>query len=371
MKKYINIYAYFQQNLGDDLMIDILLKRFENYRFYTERTVNNPYLLKNKNFISKEACLAKYGKLSKFINKLPWNKAKESYEIRKLHQIESGCFCSAFIGGSIFVQRDSLTIEDVQWRLNRNNSYLQQGPLFVIGANFGAYSTDNFREAYESHFRKCAGVSFRDKASYDMFSHIPAVQYASDVVFSLEDLPKGRKDSNEILISVVDITQKYGIEQHVHEYEQLIVDFCKYVLSLGKTPVLMSFCKYEGDEDAIERILAQIGQDRSKVNTYFYNGDMQSALQKISDAEFILATRFHAMVLAMKFKKPFYTLSYDLKIKNVMSDLECDLYCEVDKLANISPKDILKYDFNVPNLDRYMSNSKDHFNQLEKFLERI
>ena len=48
MKEYINVYAWFAQNLGDDLMVDMLAKRFPNYNFYTERETKNPFLLKNK-----------------------------------------------------------------------------------------------------------------------------------------------------------------------------------------------------------------------------------------------------------------------------------------------------------------------------------
>lgn len=366
--KYINVYAYFAQNLGDDLMVDILVKNFPKYRFYTERDVKNPWLLENRNFRSKGYYETKYERLGSFIDKIT-GKKKGTFVKNKIQKVENNRICSVLIGGSVFMQRASRTDEQVHARLRRNDSYLNYGPLFVIGSNFGAYSTEYFKSSFEAHFRKCKGVSFRDKASYGMFEHLPNVQYAPDVVFALDYLPKGSENTGEILISVIDITEKYGMANYAEKYESFLADFCRYVISLNKIPVLMSFCKSEGDEAAIERILGILGDSADKTKTCFYRGDMEEALRQIADAEFVLASRFHAMVLALQMKKRFFALSYDMKISNVLSDIGSDLYCDVSELGSITPEEIFNKAAEVISVADYGSGAKKHFEQLEKFLK--
>ena len=41
MKIYLN--AYIAQNLGDDLFLDILLKRYPNHEFYAITQIKNEY----------------------------------------------------------------------------------------------------------------------------------------------------------------------------------------------------------------------------------------------------------------------------------------------------------------------------------------
>ena len=369
MKKYINVYAWFAKNLGDDLMVDMLAKRFPKYSFYTERETKNPFLLKNKNFRDKNFYKTKYEKIGKWREKL-FKKEKGSYAFEHLKKIEDNRFCSILIGGSVFMQRGALSDDQVRARMRRNDSYLNHGPLFVIGANFGAYYTEYFKTSFEEHFKKCAGVSFRDRLSYDMFSHLPNINYAPDLIFGLEDLPKGKDNSNEVLISVIDVSAKYGIEKYAGAYENFLCDFCKYIIDIGKTPVLMSFCQAEGDEKAIGRVLNALGDYAAKTNTYFYDGDMQKALQRIADSEFVLASRFHAMVLALLFKKRFYALSYDMKIDNVLNDLNSKLYCSVQELDRITPKEIFESVSDISDITDYIKSAKNHFNQLAKYLEQ-
>ena len=368
MKKYINVYAWFARNLGDDLMVDMLAKRFPRQRLYTERETKNPFLLKNRNFRDKNFYKTKFEKIGKRREKF-LKKDAGSYVTKRMKEIEDNRFCSLLIGGSVFMQRGSLSDDQVRARMKRNDSYLNHGPLFVIGANFGAYYTDYFRTSFEEHFKKCAGISFRDKLSYEMFSHLPNVNYAPDLIFGLDNLPKGKENTNEVLISVIDVSAKYGIEKYVGAYESFLCDFCKYIIDIGKTPVLMSFCQFEGDEKAIDRVLNSLGDYASKAKTFFYDGDMQKALQRIADSEFVLASRFHAMVLALLFKKRFYALSYDMKIDNVLNDLNSKLYCGVQELDKITPKEIFEAESDISDIAEYIKSAKNHFDQLAEYLK--
>ncbi len=362
MKKSINIYAYFAKNLGDDLMVETLISRFPKHRFYTERDIKNENLLKYPNFKNKEYYLNPENHRKWFRKSIT-----SEYCIKKTKQIEDSCVCSVLIGGSVFVQRRDITDAQVDNRLKRNNSYLNHGPLFVIGANFGAYSTDYFRKSYETHFTKCAGISFRDKASYNMFSRLQNVQYAPDVVFGYKKFPKQTAKTNEVIISVVDITQKYGIEKYCEKYESFIARLCDYAINIGKTPVLMSFCKAEGDETAIERIVSK-SNNKGLIKTCFYDGDIKKALQRIANAESVVGTRFHAVVLAMKLGKPFFAVSYDQKINNMLQDMNCNSYYNATETETLTPQFVFD---NLTKIDitGYEERSQLHFSQLEKYLK--
>ena len=113
MKEYINVYAWFAQNLGDDLMVDMLAKRFPKYNFYTERETKNPFLLKNKNFRDKGFYKEKYQKIGKISDRLH-KREDGTYVASKIKEIEDNAFnCSTLTSAHIErAQGADLVVDD-------------------------------------------------------------------------------------------------------------------------------------------------------------------------------------------------------------------------------------------------------------------
>lgn len=197
MKKiFVDVYLAF--NLGDDLFVDILSKKYPNTEFTLNYVGNNydDFLKQYENVSRRE-----YSLKDKILQKLSIKDTLTDYKsIAREHD------AMIFIGGSIF--RD----EDYHQELyNYRNCILGEfeklkKPVFVLGANFGPYKNMGFLNDYKKFFRRCKDVCFRDKYSYNLFKELKNVRYAPDIVFQL-DLDKYKKEEkNEVIgFSIIDV----------------------------------------------------------------------------------------------------------------------------------------------------------------------
>ena len=153
-------------------------------------------------------------------------------------------------------------------------------------------------------------------------------------------------------------------------YDNLIADLCKKIVNSGKIPLLMSFCKSEGDEAAIIRIINLLNSDTlKKTQTYFYRGNLDEALSVLKFAQSIIATRFHAMVLAIKFNIPSFSFSYNEKMANVLNDIGFYSYANIQNIANLDATKVLNGISPPPIINDYIDKSVMQFNQLNEYLK--
>lgn len=363
--KMVKLYAYWAKNLGDDLMVHILLNRYPQYRFYCDDYDADEGFCKYPNFCCKEMLYKKYGRLNHLISILSLNKSNDGFFNWLFRSIEKRICCSIYIGGSLFMQREQT---DIDKRLSFERKRLSEYPLYIIGANFGPYQTEEFHKAFETYFANCAGVTFRDKKSQELFRHLPHVSYAPDTVFNLKPICQQEK-TDRVLISVLDVSRRPRIAQYADQYKHFIIDICKEITQSNRIPVLMSFCKKEGDEDAIFRIISDLPAEvRQKTDTFFYNGDINLALQQFQLAESVIATRFHAMILALCFEKPFFSISYNSKVKNVLDDIGIKAYCDISDISSVTPKEALDSMSEKVDIMTYRKEAEKQFLQFERFM---
>lgn len=361
--KTVKLYAYWAKNLGDDLMVYILLNRYPQYQFYCDGYGADTTFQNCPNFCAKETFYKKYGRLNHLLNILTLNKF--NFFNKFFQKLESRICCSVYIGGSLFIQDAQA---DIEKRLSYERTRMAKWPLYIIGANFGPYQTESFRIAFESYFADCAGVTFRDRKSFGLFKHLPNVNYAPDVVFNLNPACE-QKASDSVLISVIDIEKRCSISQYSSQYDQFIAEVCIETAKRGKTPVLMSFCKYEGDEDAITRIYSKLPKAvRQATDTFFYDGNLELALQLFEQAERIVATRFHAMILALCFNKPVFSVSYNSKVKNVLDDMGIQAYCDISEVEFVNIKMIFDGMPTFPDISEYKAEAAEQFAQFERYI---
>ncbi len=368
--KYIRLYAYLYHNLGDDLMVEVLLKRYPNCRFYCDcdMPIRNKRLVAFNNFVDKEKLYEKYGRLNRLFDILSFGRQGGSFFSKLFRKYEQRCKASVYIGGSLYIPRQGESLED---RILRENRKFAQEPLYIIGANFGNEDT-MYENAFFQYFSRCAGVSFRDKTSYDKFSQLPHTQYTSDVVFNL-DVSEYNINSSDgtVLISVIDLYAKKVIEKTAGDYDRFVVKLCEESVKRGKRPVLVSFCKAEGDEMAIERIFEQLASSvQQKTSKLYYDNNASEILRAFAGAEHIIATRFHAMILALKMKKPFFCVSYNEKLKQVLKDLGNDQYAEPGNLECLDiercfNRDDSKY---TELVEEYIRQAEKQFSQFDSYI---
>ncbi|MGL5088039.1 MAG: polysaccharide pyruvyl transferase family protein, partial [Cetobacterium sp.] len=292
MKKIL-VKAYAHLNLGDDLFIKMLCERYEETQFYLYATPeyeelkgidsNNLNLLTNNTFIKK--ILFRLGRKFGISNIL------EDYKSKELDGVVN-------IGGSIFIEND-FSEEDLKIR-ERNLKFGKN--YFVLGANFGPYKNQEFKEIYTDFFKECKDVCFREKYSYELFKDLENIRCGSDIVFSLKK--EEVEQENYILFSIVLPSGRPGFKGVESEYFNRLKSLILDMIKDGKKVKLMSFCQEERDEEAIIKLLNMIpNQHHKNISKYFYRGDINEAIDVINKAESVVATRFHAMILGFVLKK--------------------------------------------------------------------
>ncbi|MFC0476127.1 polysaccharide pyruvyl transferase family protein [Robertmurraya beringensis] len=363
MKKiFVEIYLMF--NLGDDLFLDILAKKYPDCQF----TVN--YLGVNYDtFLShyKNVNRRKYTLINKIGQKLRITDSITNYsKIAEEHD------ALLFIGGSIFRE------EEYHRELYKDRNRLvkefkkREKPTFILGANFGPYYSKEFYEDYLAFFKLCDDVCFRDKYSYELYKSLEQVRYAPDIVFQLSAKPYMEiSKKNRVGFSIIDVNHKKGLSHYEEEYiSSTVKSICLFV-EKGYECYLMSFCENEGDLVTINKIKSKLDKKTiSKVKTYNYTGDFEEAIQLISSLKIILAARFHANILALILGVGLISIIYSSKTTNMLKDLG---------ITEVVTMDMLSLQFDDSFLEKALNNkiqikelpnySEGQFHKLESFIK--
>lgn len=347
MKIYLK--AFIDKNLGDDLFIDIITKRYPNEKFLID---DRAEYLNNENLI-----FYKKSKISKLLGKILYtcSFSKINYETF----ISKKCDLSVMIGGSMFIEGSSKYIEKLQ------------KPLFIIGSNFGPYSTKKFLKNNKKILSSAYDVCFRDKESFDLFKDLNNVRYSTDIVFSYKNSDIKISKDKKVVISVIDCdfkAKELG-NNYREDYEKKIVEFIEFFNSKNYEVTLMSFCKAQGDEIAINRIMKKTSV---KVSKFYYTGNIEKAVEVIASSSIVIGTRFHANILGLLYNKTIIPISYSNKTTNILKNLKFK-----GKILNI--KDIkkfnvfslsdeeLKYKIDIHN---QIIQANSHFEKLDRYLNQ-
>lgn len=318
MAKKIFILAYARKNLGDDIFIEMILKKYPQYDFYMK--------LKNKAFLDN---LSKYNNL----NIIDGEDTDE--ELYSIHPTQYDAYI--YIGGSIFMEGGKV--------YNLSEKFLKfvkackefDIPFIYISSNYGPYKTEEYFNLSKENFSTCTDICFRDKYSYNLFKDISNVRYAPDYIFSY-DLKTENKIPKTIGITVINLDVRNDLKEVSTKYYKWLLNSIKNYIDLGFKVYLYSFCKHEGDEDTIDYILSNMNNDN--IVDVRYRGNIEEFLEKYTKMEYMICSRFHAMVLSSLMYQKMYIVSYSNKINNVINDLELDI--PILNLKNLNENQILQ-----------------------------
>ncbi|KRM21029.1 polysaccharide pyruvyl transferase family protein [Latilactobacillus graminis] len=355
--------GYWQGNVGDDLFLKIICEKYPKTEFYisTSNEYRNYYKFNNlKVFVEDKGFLANLNKIMNFF-KLP-----------NIFSVIPLLFSNIIeIGGSIF-------IEDDNWKktLRRRSLYLKYSKTYnIIGCNFGPYKDNNFLSCYRDFFNEVDDVCFRDVYSYNLFKDNNKARYAPDIVFSLANkVDTSNTPTNEVIISIIDLmyeTRNLKLKNSVEQYELKIVEIIKDLLRDEKVPTLISFCEHENDSKAIERILNRLDtESKKRIKVVMYN-DINQILDIFSRAQRVIATRYHAMILGIKFHNMISVLSYSKKIDRVIEDLKLDIpNIRIQNITENSLSDSLMYGtVSDKQINEISEESTLQFDYVDKILE--
>lgn len=326
MKK-VFIHAYLAGNLGDDLFVDILCRRYPHvkFRILADESYKDTFRsLPNLKVYSPDDRYVKWW--DNFIGKI---KNTDRGFWKMLLKFSDAV---VHIGGSSFVQHldDYSAFVECDRTLRRLSK-----KMFLIGSNFGPYTDENYYRDYYRLFSTYDGVCLRDRHSYSLFEELANVKHAPDVVFNCRISHPEAETTRSVVISVINMKDrkgKYAINQYTDLYEETVLKIAKYYLRHSYKVIFVSFCKMQGDGEAIERIVSKI-DDRTKVQEYFYSGDIHEVIRLFEQAEIVVGTRFHSIILGWLNNKKVFPIVYDEKTQNVLDDLNYKNYLTLDQLG--------------------------------------
>lgn len=364
---------YPRLNLGDDLFLKIICERYPKVTFHllADDKYKNLGDWNNLEVYSGNYNNSLFAKLRRFIYRkffpsLFRRELQDVYEERNREQLNNvDAFVS--IGGSIFMERYDNLFRDPEIAYYKLiNAIMHNKPKIYIGCNFGPYSTNNYLEEYKKIFEEVEDICFRDKYSYDLFKDVKSVRLAPDVVFGM-DVNKQQKESNSVGFSIVSARNGINEASYYKKYARLIENY----QSRGFSVYLFSFCKGEGDEDAIERIISLI-RSTNNINSIYYNGNIDDYLGHYSKMEYMYCGRFHAMILSMLYGQKIFPVIYSKKMTNVLEDIEYKgKYIDISEFENLNIKEaISQIDNNYYNIDNQKINAIKQFQVLDFYSKK-
>lgn len=385
MRKIL-LHYYSRRNFGDDLFVQLFYDAFKEHKIYLAgNPFYIPYGIRGKVYIPIQSwCATMVGKMQGIFrsNQYLVQILQRIYN-RLMVSMENGKDACVLIGGSIFpdtshsdrTQKRSIdfSVPPDICRDYRLSSYKRDNEKkFVIGANLGPVYRDDYFQRMEQIFATYAHVCLRDYASYYPYRENPHVQYAPDVGFlctSTEKYTQTRNHENAV-ISVMDIARHTTDKDVITAYYRLLKKSIDMMQKSGTHVTLLSLCEREGDTTAVQKLL-QMVESPDSIDTYVYRGNLAETLRLFNNATFVIATRFHSMIVGFAFGKPVYPIAYSCKMKHYLQDLAFEgKYATIDTLTQTKEEDIL---FNYKNgiicdCENHKKYASNQFEVLRKFL---
>lgn len=354
MKK-IFIIAYCRTNLGDDLFVQTLLRRYPNVQFYLPVNPNyNTAFVNEKNLEYPSFLCYQFMRVG---NKIGFLK-----QFTRFQKYKNQADAIIQIGGSIFM-------EPINWNPTKTKVNIEPN-TYYIGANFGPYKSKSYLEITRKYIASSQDCCFRDMYSYNLFKDIPGVRYAPDVLLSC-DFNLSMKKVTGIGISVIELENRKVLNDLACMYYETIAKLCDLAYEIGTQVTLFSFCAHEGDERAIKKIKSMVKQ-KTIVNECCYHGNTNQFLTSLNQCEYILATRFHAMIIGWKLRKKVFPIVYSRKQTNVMKDIGYtgDSW-DLQKKQHYPPKQLLSDCLNskILNIDSFEKEAEKQFATVDKLLK--
>lgn len=379
MMKKVLVKAYVQTNLGDDLFLDILFKRYPDVLFYLEAPRNYIDIFasyKNVHIIEQQIHPIYY----KYIDYLLRHffppifkfffKEMEKKKFRKisfLNDIDG----FVLIGGSVFMQPKFLAAyNDIEY-YKFLPKLIPGLSMFFLGGNFGPYSDLKYFEGFKEIFKNATDVCFREKHSYELFYSLKNIRFASDIVFSARFQNTERKN-NTVGFSVISPENRSNLNEDIQNiyYEKNAQLISKFIQD-GKMVYLFSFCQKEGDEKAISKILEKVDSIFiNKIEICTYRGNIQDFINVYSTVEQMFCGRFHSIILSLLFDQTIFPVIYSTKMTNVLEDLGYKgSMINIENLGSIDYEVVKKQMINNRiNIDEVKNSAEYQFEELDKFL---
>lgn len=338
MKK-VYIHAYLAGNLGDDLFIRILCERYPHVKFYL--LADEIYKLRYwdlPNCMVSSCMDRRVLLIDRFLKRLGIQDGFRKLLIRFSDAV-------IHIGGCCFTQHydDWSPLYECDYNLVHKSRR-----LYLIGANFGPYVDERYHKVYEELFGQYDGICFRDSYSKSLFQNLPKVSWAPDVIFQYKSCPLEEK-KKKVVVAPIELAHrdgKYSICEYEKDYLDFHVKIIRYLIRRGYQISILSFCQSQMDDSMIQKICDRLNDDEKKeICCMAYQAEAAPVIREFEEAEAVIGTRFHSMILGLANRCKVLPIIYDQKTRKVLEDLKYPLRAELKDLetwnADLAAEELL------------------------------
>lgn len=311
--KNVLLYGIHSVNLGDDLFFKIILERYPNARFIIQapeiyKTILSEY--NNCIIVSNEdATIKRISKIAR-ITHLPKTLLLYAYLFAK-YNID----ILLIAGGSIFIDGNSNMPKFIKG-IHILTRIFRKVKICVIGSNFGPSKTEEWKTVVRKTLNYVDDICFRDIQSYELFSDLPNVRWANDIVLHQKPL-NGIHKQKTLCVNIRSDDKWPTLKDNKTNYLSKTIQIITKYQEMGYTIKLLSFCTQYGDDSITDELYDMIPY-KGNVNKLYYNGNLKECVGIISTADTILATRFHAIILGIIYGLKIIPISYSIKSENML-----------------------------------------------------
>lgn len=378
--KPVLLLAYTNINFGDDMFIKTICSIYPEIKFELEAPENYKKIMSSVSNLK----IVTHAKIYKFFEKVdnltlrvvPLNVGFFRYAWLKRY------IAVVYVIGGLFDDDDlwQQQVRKLGKRRYKNailkKSLCQKPPFFLLGCNMTRIKSDSYINFMKYIFKGLHDICFRDKYSLNYFP-LKNTRYAPDLVFNypLQHYMKKKK----IVISVWgcltkcdEMPQWKWAEYQWELYKCFIINIIEYFDNIDYQIELLSLCECEGDLQACELIKNET--KTKKLTILNYKGDLDEVVRYISEASFVVGTRFHSIVLALSSKTSVYPIIYENKTLQLLKD--CEFTGEYSEIAEIKSDEINKvinsfeHRGSCDGIDAIKLKAREQFTELNKVLRK-
>lgn len=305
--KEIIVDGYFVKNLGDDLFLKALTQAIPNKKINIITSKKWFRYYKSFQNINCESDVL----IKQLLKYIP-----VKFFAQFVTQIFGRNKSYVLLGGSLFIE-GSWTEAQIKFR--RYNILISDN-RFIIGSNFGPFSSEKFKRNYLQLFNEFNSIVWRDEYSAHLFEKDMLPQIVlPDVVLSL-NVPVFKKVNNNdyVIVNVMNIAPHGFSEQEIINYQLMLKNYIIKKTREGLAVHLLSVNRVENDQEIAENLKFKFFSNNNLVKVIEYE-NLNQIFEEFCNAEAILATRYHAMILSWLYKKPVHVLSYSKKVVNFIN----------------------------------------------------